>query len=352
MKCQAKILLIACLLISLFFPTFASAATVNIETKTQAIIISPKSESLLQIVGFYQVVNRSANDYQGEIQVPLHKDYENVDSGGDPLLAQYGEQSLIISTNIPANHEEGVRGRYVSEFSLKNGEGKIVYTFPTDITTLLLQVPVGVQDMTFLGIDMQAAGEEGNVQSYVAEKIRAGQTLTIDYKLKEDGLEKFAKIQEEAAASQNETAANREGNTADTAGQVADNGNSTTNNVTRNSPSFHSPGHIRLWNTSVLGAFNPHIFLVVMAIIIFSGLSMFSYFAVKRHSEEKKALNSKEEQEFRQLVKRKRAIMEKIVELEEKREVSNMSEEEFKQKNLAYKKLLVQVNQELNRFVD
>ena len=63
-------------------------------------------------------------------------------------------------------------------------------------------------------------------------------------------------------------------------------------------------------------------------------------------------MENKEEQEFQQLVKRKRAIMEKIVELEEKRESSKVSEEEFVQKNLAYKQLLVQVNQELNKFLD
>lgn len=307
-------------------------------------MISPKSESLIQVVGFYQAVNRSANTFQGHVEVPLSKDYENIDPGVDPLLAQFTDTSLVLPVNIEANKEDGARGRYVYEHSIQNGEGKLEYTFPTDVTTLLLQVPSGVQDMTFIGVDMQAASDENNVQSFVAEKVRAGQTLTIHYTLLAGGLEKFAKIQEEAAASQagasTDNSTTAEGNT------------STTNNVTRNSPSFHTAGHIRLWNTSVLGAFDPHIFLVVMGIIIFGGIGMFSYFAVKRRNEEKKALDNTEEQVFQQLVKRKRAIMEKIIDLEERRTTSNMSDEEFKQKSLAYKKLLAQVNQELNRFID
>lgn len=359
MKRQTKLWMSLCLIFSLFFATLTVpeakvvAAQVNLETKTQALVISPQSERSLQIVGFYQILNRSANVFQGHVEVPLPADYENIDPGVDPTMAQFDEQSLFVSQKIEANDETGVQGRYVCEFSLKDGEGVLSYKFPTDISALLIQFPVGVQDVTFVGLDVQDAGDENNVHSYVAEKVRAGQTLEIYYKLKEDGLKKFEQIKQEAAASQNASNNNEDANTSNETPQTAQTQQTeTTNNVTRNSPSFHSAGHIRLWKTSVLGSFDPHLFLILMGTIIIAGISLFTYFAAKRHKEAKKALNSKEEQEFQQLMKRKRAIMEKIVELEEKHQASKVSEEEFKQKNLAYKKLLAQVNQELTKFID
>ena len=340
-----KLWMALCLVFSLLFATSPSqtlAADTNLETEAQAIIISPQSEHTLEIVGFYQIVNRSASTFQGLVEVPLPKGYENIDPGIDPTLAQFGEQSLFVSQKIEANNETGVQGRYVCEFSLKDKEAVLSYKFPTNISALLIQFPVGVQDVTFIGVDVQDAGDQNNVHTYATEKIRAGQTLEIHYQLKEDGLKKFEQIKQEATASQNASNATSE----------EQNTNETTNQVTRNSPSFHSAGHIRLWKTSVLGNFDPHIFLILMILIIIVGISMFTYFAAKRHKEAKKALRNQEEQEFQQLVNRKRAIMEKIVELEEKRVASKVSEEEFTQKNLAYKKLLVQVNQELNKFID
>ena len=70
-------------------------------------------------------------------------------------------------------------------------------------------------------------------------------------------------------------------------------GGSTTNQVTRNSPAFHTAGHIRLWKTSVLGNFDPHIFLILMSVIVVAGISFFGYFTAKRRQEEKKVLENK-----------------------------------------------------------
>lgn len=349
MKRQARLWIAFCLLFSLLFVLplpGVSANTATLETKTQALIISPQSKNSIEIVGFYQILNQGTSMFQGNVELPLPAGYENIDPGIDPTLAQFTNQTFVVPVKVEANSETGVQGRYVCEFSLNNREAVLSYQFPTDISLLLLQFPVEVQDVTFVGeITIQDAGSENNVHSYVAEKVRAGQTLEIHYQLKENGLEKFKQIQKEAAAAQNTDGSGTNSDTTENSG-------STTNQVTRNSPAFHTAGHIRLWKTSVLGNFDPHIFLILMSVIVVAGISFFGYFTAKRRQEEKKVLENKEEQEFQQLVKRKRAIMEKIVELEEKRESSKVSEEEFVQKNLAYKQLLVQVNQELNKFLD
>ena len=59
----------------------------------------------------------------------------------------------------------------------------------------------------------------------------------------------------------------------------------------------------------------------------------------------------REESEFKQLLARQNAIMDKIIELEEQHADGNLQEEEYSAKLLAYKEHLVQVKQNLSRFV-
>ena len=237
MKKQIKTWLAFCLLFSLVFSAplvTAEAANVNLETETQAFVFSPQSEHTLQIVGFYQVINRSASDFQGNVFFPLPKGYENIDPGYDPMLVQFGEQSLGVPVKVAANDTEGARGKYVSESSLVNREAVMEIEFPTAVTTLLLQFPGGVQDVTFLGnVTVQDAGVDANIHSYVAEKIQPGDKLEIHYMLKADGLETFERVLSEAKGESTSGATGNDQSTGNATTESQTNG--TTSEVTRNS---------------------------------------------------------------------------------------------------------------------
>jgi hypothetical protein len=122
--------------------------------------------------------------------------------------------------------------------------------------------------------------------------------------------------------------------------------------VTKSAPAFHNPGHIRMWEESALHNFNPHIFLIVLIAIILAGIFAFIYFRRKAKLEEARIGADKEEQAFKLLMSKQKAILEKIIELEETYGDGKLSEEDFNKKLAAYKEHLVQVKMSLRQFVE
>lgn len=123
-------------------------------------------------------------------------------------------------------------------------------------------------------------------------------------------------------------------------------------NVTRTSPSFHNPGHIRLWNESSLRSFNPHILMVVLAAIIIAALGYFLYFKRKNQIDDSIFSSEKEENEFQYLVTKKKVILNKIVQLEEDFKAGNISEVELNDQKEAYRKHLIEVKLKLKKYID
>lgn len=125
-----------------------------------------------------------------------------------------------------------------------------------------------------------------------------------------------------------------------------------TNAVTRTAPEFHNPGHLRMWNQSPLKKFDPHTLMIVLAVILIAGVGSFSYFRWKNRLQEQQLGLDREEAQFKQLVARQNAIMDKIIELEETNAEGKLKEEDYLAKLSAYKQHLVQVKQNLSRFVE
>jgi mannitol-1-phosphate/altronate dehydrogenase len=107
-----------------------------------------------------------------------------------------------------------------------------------------------------------------------------------------------------------------------------------------------------MWSQSPLRSWDPHVFLIVMGAIIIAAISYFSYFRMKARAEEKRLGADKEESAFKNLMAKQKAIMDKILELEENFGDGNMSEEDYQAKLAAYKQHLVQVKMNLRQFVE
>lgn len=122
--------------------------------------------------------------------------------------------------------------------------------------------------------------------------------------------------------------------------------------ITHSAPDFHNPGHLRIWYQSPLSDFEPHILLGVLFLIAIGGISYFSYFRWKSKFEEDRKLSDKEEQAFLQLIAKRKAILDKIVELEERYSGGQVADDDFHKKMNAYKHHLIQVKLNLQKYTE
>ncbi|MGM7683059.1 hypothetical protein ACSVDA_12990 [Cytobacillus sp. Hm23] len=122
--------------------------------------------------------------------------------------------------------------------------------------------------------------------------------------------------------------------------------------VTQNSPSFHNPGHLRMWFDSPLKQFNPHILLIVLGVIIVGGGLFFIYFRQKNLRGQISLTEDKEEKIFQQLLGKRDAIMTKMIDLEDELKAGEISEDKFNEQFNAYKDMLIQVKIKIKQMTE
>ncbi|UCZ52498.1 hypothetical protein LGQ02_16900 [Bacillus shivajii] len=122
--------------------------------------------------------------------------------------------------------------------------------------------------------------------------------------------------------------------------------------VTRSSPSFHNPGHIRMWYDSPLRNFEPHLVTGILLLIILAGIGYFIYFQLKQRNSEQEVKEDASEKAFEELVARKNILMNKLLELEEAYESGELKKEEYEDKEQKYKQYLLKVKKELNQYLE
>src|SRR5690554_2541762 len=83
--------------------------------------------------------------------------------------------------------------------------------------------------------------------------------------------------------------------------------------VTRDSPAFHNPGHIRLWNDTPLRNFEPHLVSAIILLIIIVGIRYFVYFKQKDHLN-KSIIKNEDNKKFKELIAKKNIVLNKILE--------------------------------------
>lgn len=122
--------------------------------------------------------------------------------------------------------------------------------------------------------------------------------------------------------------------------------------VSRSTPSFHNPGHLRMWYSTPLRSFDPHLVTAILILIIIAGVGWFIYFQIKNRTAEDKVETNPDEKVFQELVVKQKVILNKLLELEELHKSGNITVDEYEKKESLYREHLVKVKMELQRFMD
>ncbi|MDP4085612.1 MAG: hypothetical protein Q8934_13490 [Bacillota bacterium] len=300
------------------------------------LVVSPAEDGSTNVSVMVDYTNSSASEYKGDgkgegvIKVDLPEGATNFKLLDNKIATKKVDNGFVTTDPIEPNQNVGLQYSY----SVPKGKGIVLkLNYPVQIMQVL--VPEGMGSVEVKGADSSNQGlfnfDNKNYWEYAVDGIQVNQPFTIDY----------SKDKQPPS-----TASNANANTKTS----SDSGG--TSSVTKTAPAFHNPEHIRLWEESPLHSFNPHIFLIVLLAIIIAGISYYAYFRRKAKLEEQRISSDKEENAFKLLMAKQKAILEKILELEESHDNGEIAEEYYTKKLGAYKEHLVQVKLGLRKFVE
>ncbi|ALC89976.1 hypothetical protein AM500_09455 [Bacillus sp. FJAT-18017] len=310
--------------------TGASAAESKITIDMLYLVVSPAEDGSTNMMYMVNYTNTDSAEYKGDgkseavLNVTLPEGATNLAFMDAKITSKQTDTGFITTDPIPGNQT------VVLPYSYRMPAGKdinLAFDYPAQLIQVL--VPEGMGSIEFKGIKATNQGffdfEDQKYVGYSVEGIQANQKLTMNYN-------------KDVQPSPSETA------------QAG--GNSTDSVVSKQSPAFHNPGHLRMWFQSPLKSFDPHILMIILAAILIAGISYYSYFRVKNRAEVEKLENDSDEKAFKLLMAKQKTIMDKIIELEENLGNGELSEDEYNAKLEAYKQHLVKVKLGLRRFVE
>ncbi|MEH7354138.1 hypothetical protein V7150_11225 [Neobacillus drentensis] len=297
------------------------------------IVVSPAEDGSTNLMNMVNYTNTTAEDFNGDgrseavLTVTLPEGAKDLNFLDNKIAFKQVDNGFITTTAIPANQT------LVLPYSYRMPKGKdinLTVDFPAQMIQIL--VPEGRGSIEVKGAEATSQGlfkfDDQNYYGYSIENIKENQPFTLVYNKDKQP----AADETNAAATKNESGKN--------------------SSVTHNSPAFHNPGHLRMWAQSPLHRFNPHVLLIIIGAILIAGISYYAYFRRKASLEEERLGADKEEKAFKLLMAKQKAIMDKIIELEETFGDGKLSEDEYQAKLAAYKQHLVQVKLNLRNFVE
>lgn len=310
-----------------------AAAESAISVDMHYLVVSPAEDGSTNMMNMVNYTNTTAEEFKGDgtgeavLNVTIPTGAIGFTFLDNKIAQKQVDTGFITTDPIPANQTVVLPYSYRVA---KNKEINLSFDYPVQMMQIL--VPEGMGSIEFKNVTATNQGlfkmDDQNYQGYSVEGIQAQQSFTMVY-------------DKEKQPSPSETqGSNMQGASA------------SDGNVTKTAPAFHNPGHLRMWSQSPLRSWDPHVFLIVMGAIIIAAMSYFAYFRMKARAEEKRLGADKEESAFKNLMAKQKAIMDKILELEENFGDGNMSEEDYQAKLAAYKQHLVQVKINLRQFVE
>ncbi|NYE04983.1 hypothetical protein F4694_001732 [Bacillus niacini] len=310
-----------------------AAAESAISVDMHYLVVSPAEDGSTNMMNMVNYTNTTAEEYKGDgmgeavLNVTIPTGAIGFTFLDNKMAQKQVETGFITSDPIPANQT------VVLPYSYRIAKGEeISLSFDYPVQMMQILVPEGMGSIVFKNVTATNQGlfkmDDQNYQGYSVEGIQAKQVFTMIYDQ-----------DKQPAAS-------------DAQGSTEQGESKSSGNVTKTAPAFHNPGHLRMWSQSPLRSWDPHVFLIVMGAIIIAAISYFSYFSMRARAEEKRLGADKEESAFKNLMAKQKAIMDKILELEENFGDGNMSEEDYQAKLAAYKQHLVQVKMNLRHFVE
>lgn len=318
----------------LFIPVNVIAAAESVITvDVHYLVVSPAEDGSTNMMNMVNFTNTSAEEYKGDgtgeavLDVTIPPGAKGFTFLDNKIAQKQIDTGFITTDPIQANQTIVLPYSYRVP---KGDEINLSFDYPVEMMQIL--VPEGMGSIEFKNVNATNQGlfkmDDQNYQGYSIEGIQAKQTFTMIYD-----------------KNKQPTGNGNQESTEQGVGK-------TNSNVTKTAPAFHNPGHLRMWAQSPLRSWDPHVFLIVMAAIIIAALSYFGYFRMKARADEKRLGADKEENAFKNLMAKQKAILDKILELEENFDEGKISEDDYQAKLVAYKQHLVQVKMNLRQFVE
>lgn len=297
------------------------------------IVISPTEDGGTNMMNMVNYTNTADHVYKGDgkseavLNVTLPEGAKDLNFLDNQIAFKEKNKGFITTTPIPANQT------MVLPYSYRIAKGKVI-SLKSDYSVQMMQilVPEGRGSIEVKGAEATSQGsfkfDDQNYFGYSIEGLKANQAFTLVYN---------KDVQPPADETKEAETTSESGNNS---------------SVTHTAPAFHNPGHLRIWAQSPLHRFNPHVFLIILVAIVIAGISYYIYFRRKARILEERLGADKEEKAFKLLMTKQKAIMDKIIELEESFGDGKLSEDEYHVKLEAYKQHLVQVKLSLRNFVE
>ena len=334
-----KRIILLFLIFSLLPLAKAGAISEQLTVDMHYIVVNPTADGMVEVKHMVNYTNISEDEFKGEegadgiLEIPLPAGAANFQVQDDTLTVKASENGFITEKPIAPKDTQVIPYSYTMPAG-------IPLTMKLDYSIQVMQVliPEGVGSLIIEGAKNSNAGlmqfEEKNFWLYNVEGIEENKEIKII-------------LDKNTQPAPPETAQAGTDSAAESSTEQQ-----STGDVTRKSPDFHNPGHLRLWNQSPLKAFDPHILLIVLGSILAAGIGYYSYFKWKNRLQEQRIGADKEEQLFKQLLARQTAIMDKILELEDMYGQGHVKEEDYLAKLSAYKQHLVKVKLNLRHFIE
>lgn len=316
----------------LLIPFHGSAASDSkVSIDMHYIVISPAEDGGANMMNMVNYTNTASEEFKGDgkseavLNVTLPVGAEDLNFLDNKIAFKEVDKGFITTTPIPGNQT------MVLPYSYRMANGKAI-NLKSDYSVQMMQilVPDGRGSIEVKGAEATSQGsfkfDDQNYFGYSIEGLKANQAFTIIYN----------KDIQPPADDTKKSETTSESNSA----------------VTHTAPAFHNPGHLRIWAQSPLHRFNPHVFMIILLAIVIAGISYYIYFRRKARIDDERLGADKEEKAFKLLMAKQKAIMDKIIELEESFGDGKLSEDEYHAKLEAYKQHLVQVKLNLRNFVE
>jgi hypothetical protein len=319
------------MLLSPFSGMAASDSAISVDL--HYLVVSPAADGSTNLMNMVNYTNTTSEEFSGNgdgesvLSVTIPAGATGFTFLDNKIAAEQVDSGFITKTPVPANQTQ------VLPYSYRMEKGAdIVLTIDYPVRMMQILVPEGMGSIEFTDVQATNQGlfklDDQSYWGYSVEELEAGKSFTMNYE--KDIQPASSDVQE--SAGQEDTMSS--------------------GNVTKTAPAFHNPGHLRMWAQSPLRSWDPHVFLIVMGAIIIAGISYYTYFRVKARAEEERLFADKDEKAFKLLMTKQKAIMDKILELEENFGEGNMSEADYTNKLNAYKQHLMQVKMNLRNFVE
>jgi hypothetical protein len=309
------------------------------------IIIRPSDEGTVALMHMTSVKNLQEEEYKGDgksktvLTVNIPKGATNLQVHDNSLGMAEIDNGFTTTKAIPA--KESIILPY--SYWLENKESGIELQYPYPVQAMQILVPEKSGSLNIQGVEFTIQDlfefEGQKYYGYNIAGIAENQPFTIIY----DPEKQPSPDQIQAAV--NDT-------TAPATEEKAESDNAALGEITHSAPVFHNPGHIRMWYQSPLSGFEPHVLMIVLAVILLGGTGYYSYFRWKSKLLEDQRLSDKEEQAFLQLINKRKAIMDKIEELEENYSSGQISDDDYHKKIEAFKYHLLQVKLNLQKYTE